>query len=85
MNTSTQFFTKDLYFGAYLYLQGVKLIEVRKNDYNLFLWFIFEDTTRCKKLENKFWGKEAIIELTSYLYALKTLKQRVFQEYPKGG
>lgn len=85
MNKNANFQSHDLYFSAYLYSQNIKLLEIYKDNTNSFSWFSFEDTELCLELEKKFWSKDAIVEITSYLSALKTLKQRLFQDYPKGG
>jgi hypothetical protein len=83
MKKISGFFTKDLYLAAYIYSQDVKLLQLQKDISANFLWFIFDDNEQCKKLEEKFWSKQALVNLHTYLDGLKTLKQRLFQNVQK--
>ncbi len=84
MPETPRYYAKDLYLAAFIYSQDIKLLDVRKDISDNFLWFVFENSKQCKQLEDKFWSKEATVELNSYLSALKTLKQRLFQNSTGG-
>ena len=83
MHKDSYFITKDLYIASYIYSQDVQLVQLKKDINGNFLWFVFNDNEKCKKLEEKFWSKKALVNLHSYLDGLKTLKQRLFQQSQK--
>lgn len=69
--------TKDMYIASYLSLSE-KLIRLEPDSGHFV--FVFDNSTSCEEKVNKYWLGEAMVDVKSYVSALKNIKTRVFAE-----
>lgn len=82
---SEEYATKDLYFAAFLFLKGLKILKLEKfgtveRNKNP-VYFIFENRKKCEELENVFWsgvGSEIMINAKMYFTTIRDLRARAF-------
>jgi len=80
---NTEFFTRDLYFAAFLKLHGQELLRLERHksefrDRNP-VYFIFKNKEQCQFLENVFWtgqGDEVMINAKVYVDTIRELRAR---------
>lgn len=76
MDKNNVYLTKDLYEGALLYANHIKLLSLQKE--GEYFWFIFEDKEKAESLSNKYWQREAQVNAKDYAEAIRSLKDRLY-------
>ena len=68
---------RDLGEAAVLYTLHRKLLELSRQDHNLY-WFVFEDNDDCQTYINQYWRKELLVNAKHFYDSVKTLKNLLF-------
>lgn len=71
---------KDIAIASYFYSQGIKLLGLQKSNTGTFYYFIFSNYDQCQKLEQKYWAKEAFIDVMTFMDSFRALKQQLFRQ-----
>lgn len=72
------FRTKDLYLSAFLFAKRLPLEQVERE--NNVCWFIFGKDSKINTLTDEYWSGTAICNAKAYADAVRTLKDRIFNE-----
>lgn len=72
------FRTKDLYLSAFLCAKGITLEQVERED--KICWFVFDNDKMVTALTDDYWSGTALCNAKAYADAVRTLKDRIFNE-----
>ena len=72
MNVETQ----DFYMTAYLYLKGIKLLNLK--DYGNRKLFVFEDNDKYQELKQKYYWNDANVDPLEFKKELRRLKGLIY-------
>ena len=75
MDDQKTYGTVDLYLGAYLRAQGIKLVDLDRSGRRV--TFIFEDSDKTRKLVKNFYD-DGEVKINDYKSALKDLKSMTY-------
>jgi hypothetical protein len=85
MLLENQYATKDLYFAAFLYVNGLEVKSFEKYGGNISdhrpVYFIFENQEKCNQLEEVYWngeGDSAMVNIRDFTNAVRNLRTRAF-------
>lgn len=82
---TNEYATKDLHLASFLKIKGMELKRLerfgkgRRGDSPAF--FVFDNLTRCKELENTFWeglGTDVMVNAKDFVVTIRDLRSRVF-------
>ena len=76
MKKNNVYLTKDLYEGAFLYANRLRLLELQQE--GKFYYFVFEDKEKAKSLSDKYWQREGKVIPKDYAESIRSLKDRLY-------
>jgi hypothetical protein len=76
MDKIDEYSTKDLAESAVLILHKQELLRIDRN--GKICWFIFSNKSKCKKLSQKFFFGELLVNARDYRETISRLKNRIF-------
>lgn len=77
-----KYITSDLYVSSLLRARGKELYNIQQTGKKC--WFVFRDYQSCNKLVLEHWKGNVEVNSKSFIEAIKTLKNLIFEELDKG-